>query len=297
MGTATLTLTAVRKADGATINISAANGDGTVGKGTVRLAATSGTLDTASATLDAYGTASVWLACDPAMDPACMSNRVIGTWTPANAKEPIEEQVRITYSTLPGADAGTTITGPEFDGGLRLIANECAVTEVPALNPQCCRATSSNMYGLQAPKCPAYQVEPGGSLVATFDGFMGISTTPFATNVPFTLSLDMPTQINSPAECSIPKGLQVDANGLRNLGGHLIIGRITSQFWIAIIDGGGSTGMVGPQLEVCNIPGGVPQRSGFYVVAESLSFDRGDGTRWVLSPSDGRRFFWTVKLY
>lgn len=68
----------------AQLRVVATNADGTIGKGTVTLAATPGELDETSFELDGYGTFRTGLTC-PATDPACTpgaSLTVRGTWTP-----------------------------------------------------------------------------------------------------------------------------------------------------------------------------------------------------------------------
>ena len=91
-GTPSLFLNAIEDSTGARIDISATEGDGTIGKGVVTLTPSNGTLDQTSVTLDSFGAGSVRLDCNPSTDATCLTGRVVARWTPKNATAPVEEE-------------------------------------------------------------------------------------------------------------------------------------------------------------------------------------------------------------
>ncbi len=91
----------------------ATKADGTLGTGTVTFTSDKGSLAASSVPLDAYGTASTELVCDPAADPGCAALfQVSATW-PVNGKVTYAE-ARLNRG---GAGGGSGGTGGGAGGG------------------------------------------------------------------------------------------------------------------------------------------------------------------------------------
>jgi hypothetical protein len=292
-GTPTLYLNAIESQTGARIEVSATMADGTVGKGTVTLTPSSGTLDNSSLTLDAYGGGSVMLDCNPTTDMSCLTARVVAQWTPKGANAPVEEEVRLHFGTITGTGGGTGGGGGVlFDGGINRVGLECGAS-VPEVIATCCRTNQE--FGKQQPRCPSVQMQPGATFPVVFNGFAdALATSPDVTGVTYNLTFNGPTAIQMLAQCpqTATATLTADFSGEMHPVGALntVYGRMNSRLWVGIYAGGGG---VVPVPIVCTENGGYPDRLAYYVTMNTLSFSAG-GKFWKSAGPE--TYFYTVLL-
>lgn len=92
-------------------------GDGRVGSGTVKITSARGSLTTpAEVQLDAFGSATAELICDPTTEPECANSvRVVGEWTSDGVKTSAEARLNSGGTTGAGGGAGGGVFGT--DGG------------------------------------------------------------------------------------------------------------------------------------------------------------------------------------
>ncbi len=196
------------------VGLTAVEGDGRVGKGTVRVTSVAGSLRTpVEVELDSFGTGRVPFTCDPTMESACASSvRVVGEWTTGGKVIVAEARLNASGSSGTGGGSGAGGgagsgggSGQPNDAGVIILNNQCSATANPGTEPRCC-------YQPTVPKAPTC----GWSLVTASTVF-AIPFTLVDGGSPNTLSFvrySVPAPINSATECAPDFGFDLQAGGL-----------------------------------------------------------------------------------
>jgi hypothetical protein len=214
-----LKLTPNAVSDGTVVQVSviATAGDGTVGKGTVRITSAAGSLTApVDLTLDSFGTARGPFTCDPTMESACARPvRVVAEWS-TEGKVVIAEARLNSSSTGTGGGSGTGGgpgtgggsgggSGQPNDAGVIILTNQCSLQENPGAEGRCCYQPMAS----KAPTCGWSFVTPGSTFAIPFTLVDGGSPNTLAF-----VHYSVPARLSDTSECVPEFGLNVQPGGL-----------------------------------------------------------------------------------